>query len=52
LVETLLELRRRARDTHDYPMADLIRDRLNHAGVEVRDAEEGSTWSLGQNVGR
>lgn len=45
-VETLLELRARARAAHDWGAADLIRDRLAAAGVEVRDDAKGSTWVL------
>ena len=45
-VETLLELRDRARDARDWPAADLIRDRLTEAGVEVRDESAGSSWLL------
>jgi len=44
LVETLLELRDRARAAKDWPTADLIRDRMAAAGIEVRDGAEGSTW--------
>ena len=46
LVETLLVLRSRARDAGDYATADLIRDRLGDAGVEVRDGAGGSSWVL------
>ena len=45
-VGTLLELRDRARDARDWPAADLIRDRLEEAGVEVRDGSTGSSWLL------
>jgi hypothetical protein len=45
-VETLLELRSRARANRDWESADLIRDRLAAAGVEVRDDGVGSTWIL------
>lgn len=43
-VEALLVLRGRARDAHDWETADLIRERLTTAGVEVRDGAEGSSW--------
>jgi hypothetical protein len=46
-VEALLELRARARDTHDWAIADLVRDRLVAAEVEVRDGPDGSAWYLG-----
>ncbi|HTC86145.1 MAG TPA: hypothetical protein VK656_05550, partial [Candidatus Acidoferrum sp.] len=45
-VTTLLELRDRARDAGDWPAADLIRQRLAEAGVEVRDSGDGSSWLL------
>jgi hypothetical protein len=46
LVDTLLELRDRARAGRDWAAADLIRDRLVAAGIEVRDSPGGSTWVL------
>ena len=49
-VETLLELRGRARANRDWESADLIRDRLAAAGVEVRDEGVGSTWVLEEPV--
>lgn len=45
-VEALLEVRARARAARDWATADLARDRLAAAGVEVRDGAEGSTWNL------
>jgi hypothetical protein len=47
-VATLLELRARARAARDWATADLVRDRLAAAGVEVRDGPEGSTWVLAE----
>ena len=46
LVDALLELRDRARAQKDWPTADLIRDRLLAAGVEVRDGADASSWVL------
>ena len=45
-VSALLELRARARTTRDWEAADLVRDRLAAAGVEVRDGAGGSSWVL------
>lgn len=45
-VQALVALRARARDARDWATADLIRDRLTDAGVEVRDGTEGSSWVL------
>ena len=46
LVDALLDLRARARDARDWATADLIRDRLAEAGVEVRDGSDGPAWML------
>jgi len=46
-VEALLAVRARARETRDWTTADLVRDRLAEAGVEVRDGADGSSWILG-----
>jgi hypothetical protein len=45
-VETLLELRSRARAAQDWAMADLLRERLTAAGIEVRDDAIGPSWTL------
>lgn len=45
-VELALELRASARDGGDFATSDLIRDRLEAAGVEVRDTPDGTQWSL------
>jgi hypothetical protein len=46
LADALLELRLAARANRDWAAADLIRDRLAAAGIEVRDGADGSTWVL------
>ncbi len=51
-VTALLDLRSRARSERDWSTADLIRDRLRAAGVEVHDSTEGSTWSLEEGGAR
>jgi hypothetical protein len=45
-VDTLVELRTRARAGRDWSTSDWIRDRLGAAGVEVRDTPDGATWHL------
>ena len=45
-MEALLAVRARAREAGDWATADLVRDRLTDAGVEVRDGSEGSSWVL------
>jgi cyanophycinase-like exopeptidase len=46
LVEALLERRAAARADRDFALADVLRDRLAAAGVEVRDSPAGPQWSL------
>jgi cysteinyl-tRNA synthetase len=46
-VETLLDLRARARSGKDFATADRVRDALIEAGVEVRDTADGVEWVLG-----
>ena len=45
-VETLLQVRDAARASKDFETADLVRDRLVAAGVEVGDSKEGTAWRL------
>ncbi len=45
-ITALLELRSRARAARDFVSADLIRERLTAAGVEVHDGDGPSTWEL------
>ncbi|MDT8402691.1 MAG: cysteine--tRNA ligase [Bacteroidales bacterium] len=46
LIETLLELRRQARDNKDFATSDRIRDRLTELGVTIKDTKEGTDWTL------
>ena len=45
-VEALVELRRRAREQQRWSDADVIRDLLAGAGVDVHDEPERTTWRL------
>lgn len=45
-VETLLELRRRAREERRYDDADTIRDALLAAGIEVQDGSDATGWTF------
>ncbi len=45
-VDTLLELRGRARGSRDFATSDWIRDQLDAAGIEVRDTPDGVRWQL------
>lgn len=46
LVHTELENREKAREQRNWALADEIRDRLKHAGIEVTDTADGPQWSL------
>jgi cysteinyl-tRNA synthetase len=50
-VESLLELRRRARDERRFADSDAVRDGLVKLGVEVRDTPSGTEWSLAEASG-
>ena len=41
----VLELRQEARTNKDWATSDLIRDRLQAAGIQVKDSKEGATWN-------
>ncbi len=43
-VESLLEQRKTARETKDWPAADRIRDELDALGIVVQDGADGATW--------
>ena len=49
-VELALALRDAARRERRFADADAVRDRLAALGVEVRDAAEGSKWTLGTDT--
>jgi hypothetical protein len=46
LIEGVLRVRRVAREQGHYDLADLLRQALIEAKVEVQDGPDGSTWSL------
>jgi cyanophycinase-like exopeptidase len=45
-VDAVVEARTRAREARDWTTADALRDRLAEAGVELRDAGDGTDWVL------
>lgn len=45
-VEAVLTARAEARARGDYATADVLRDRLEGGGVEVRDTPDGAAWEL------
>lgn len=45
-MDIVLHLRKNAREQKDWTTSDLIRDKLNEAGIVVKDGADGTTWSL------
>ena len=45
-VDLLLEVRRQAKANKDWATSDLIRDRLNEAGFDVKDTKDGFEWKV------
>jgi hypothetical protein len=45
-VDALIEVRGRARDARDWTTADLVRDRLVDAGIELHDEPSGTSWTV------
>jgi cysteinyl-tRNA synthetase len=46
LVQTLVDRRQQARVDKDFAAADLVRDQLRAAGIELEDTPTGARWSL------
>ncbi len=42
----VLKLRANAKTNKDFDSADLIRDELGKAGIQIKDSHEGSSWEL------
>jgi cysteinyl-tRNA synthetase len=45
-MELVLQLRGNAKKSKDFDTADLIRDELDKAGIQIKDDREGSSWEL------
>ena len=45
-VDLLLEMRKSAKAAKDWATSDLIRDRLNEAGFDVKDTKDGFEWKV------
>ena len=45
-VDLLLEMRKSAKANKDWATSDLIRDRLNEAGIDVKDTKDGFEWKV------
>ena len=45
-VDLLLEIRKNAKSAKDWATSDLIRNRLNEAGFDVKDTKDGFEWKV------
>jgi len=46
LMETILELRKSAKENKDYATSDRIRDELEKLNIQIKDTKEGAKWSF------
>ena len=46
VMDLVLQLRGNAKKNKDFSTADLIRDELNKAGIQIKDSREGSSWEV------
>jgi cysteinyl-tRNA synthetase len=46
LMQTIIGIRKQARDNKDWATSDLIRDELAKYDIVLKDGKEGTTWSL------
>lgn len=46
LMQLVLKLRANAKTNKDFETADLIRNELNKAGIEIKDSREASIWEI------
>ncbi|MBC8266862.1 MAG: cysteine--tRNA ligase [Flavobacteriales bacterium] len=46
VMELVLKLRANAKANKDFDSADLIRDELDKAGIQIKDSREGSSWEV------
>lgn len=44
VMDLVLEMRQNARTDKNWPLSDLIRDRLQDAGITVKDGKDGVSW--------
>jgi cysteinyl-tRNA synthetase len=46
LVQTIITLRKQARESKDFKTSDLIRDELKKIGITLKDSREGTSWEM------
>ena len=45
-MKLILELRSNAKKSQDWESADLIREKLKKAGIEIKDNRDGTEWEI------
>ncbi len=45
-MKLILELRSNAKKSKDWDSADLIREKLQKAGIEIKDSRNGTEWEI------
>jgi len=46
VMDLVLQLRTNAKKSKDFETADLIREELDKAGIQIKDGREGSSWEV------
>ena len=46
LMQTILDIRKKAKENKDWPTADKIRDDLTKLNIQVKDTKDGAEWSF------
>lgn len=46
LVQTIIAIRKQAREAKDFKTSDLIRDELKNIGIILKDSKEGTSWEF------
>jgi cysteinyl-tRNA synthetase len=46
LMQTILEIRQKARENKDWSTSDMIRDNLAKISIKIKDTKEGAEWSI------
>jgi len=46
LMDTILDIRKQAKENKDYATADKIREELEKLNIQIKDSKEGSNWSF------
>ena len=46
LMQTILDIRKEAKNKKDWPTADKIREHLTSLNIEVKDTKDGAVWGI------